>query len=250
MVRTSFLALPVIFVNIGATTVLAQQREVAFEVSTEETRVMLGASVKEDRWRVHSLWLDWRGCVYERVECTFAFEIRRGTSSEETGNVRLDLETEPPHLGRWGIRLRLDEIEDGGCRGVAIIPPHAPDYWHNFFEDLPAVEPQSWGGGDLLDSRHLPEGAVGPSPVAQFRPRYTNEAIRARVSGYGLIRVVIRADGSIDPDNIRILRHLSHGLDESTIEEVLNSWKFRPATSANGKAVPSFAVFETNFQVR
>jgi TonB family protein len=89
-------------------------------------------------------------------------------------------------------------------------------------------------------------GVIAPVPLSQPLPSYTVEAQKARAEGIVLIRVVIRRDGTID--NIKVLRGLGYGLDESAINTIANKWRFKPGTR-NGEAVDVQADIEVSFRL-
>ena len=64
------------------------------------------------------------------------------------------------------------------------------------------------------------------------------------------IEAVVRADGTIDPRSIRIVRSLdsTFGLDREAIEAI-KQWRFRPAVR-KGQAVASFVTLELVFTLR
>lgn len=67
-----------------------------------------------------------------------------------------------------------------------------------------------------------------PEVLRSRIPMYTGAAIKARVEGLVLVRVVVRKDGSVDFDEVLISAGF-FGLDESVIESITNDWQFRPA---------------------
>jgi len=69
-----------------------------------------------------------------------------------------------------------------------------------------------------------------PELVAHQLPRYTNEAIRAKVQGVLFLQMTIRKNGKAD--SFQVVRGLGYGLEEKAIQEIAASWKFRPATKA------------------
>ena len=86
-----------------------------------------------------------------------------------------------------------------------------------------------------------------PVPIKKTLPRYTDEAIKAKVQWTILLQVVIRRDGSVD--SFRILKPLGYGLDKKAIEEISNNWVFRPGT-LNGKPVDVRATIKVTFTLR
>jgi protein TonB len=66
-------------------------------------------------------------------------------------------------------------------------------------------------------------------------PRYPPEVIRERVEGIVILYAILRKDGNIDGESIRLIRKLDTRLDLSAREALLN-WKFKPSLK-NGAAV-------------
>jgi len=83
-------------------------------------------------------------------------------------------------------------------------------------------------------------------PIFQPLPAYTLEAQKARAEGIVMIHVVIRRDGTVD--NVKVLRGLGYGLDESAINTIVNKWRFRPGTF-NGEPVDVQADIEVSFRL-
>ncbi|MDR1727602.1 MAG: energy transducer TonB [Acidobacteriota bacterium] len=67
-----------------------------------------------------------------------------------------------------------------------------------------------------------------PVLLQEVKPEYTEEGRKAKVMGVVILEVTIRKDGTVD--NIRVVRGLGYGLDESAIHTVSTKWRFRPAT--------------------
>ncbi len=89
-------------------------------------------------------------------------------------------------------------------------------------------------------------GLVNPEIVERALPYYTEEARKARTQGVVVLQVTIRANGSVD--NIRVVRGLGHGLDESAIHTVATKWRFKPARY-RGVPVEIQALIEVNFRL-
>ena len=69
-----------------------------------------------------------------------------------------------------------------------------------------------------------------PTLATSVRPRYTDAACRARISGAVEIGLTVTADGL--PTNIHVLKSLGYGLDESAMEAV-RAYRFNPGAKAN-----------------
>jgi TonB family protein len=66
-----------------------------------------------------------------------------------------------------------------------------------------------------------------PTLIFKIEPVSTVEALQARVSG--IVLVSFQVDSNGDPDHVKVVRGLGHGLDEKATEAV-RQWHFRPGT--------------------
>jgi periplasmic protein TonB len=89
---------------------------------------------------------------------------------------------------------------------------------------------------------------VMPSVLRNVKPRYTTEAMRARIQGTVLVRAIVRADGTVG--DVRILRSLDpvFGLDQEAVRAAAQ-WLFRPALMG-GQPVPFSVSIELVFSLR
>jgi TonB family protein len=102
-------------------------------------------------------------------------------------------------------------------------------------------------GGDV----YLPvNGVSNPVLIREVKPKYTGDAMRAKVQGTVEMEAVVRADGTIDPRSIRIVRSLdsTFGLDREAIEAV-KQWRFSPAVR-KGQPVAALVTVELAFTLR
>lgn len=91
-------------------------------------------------------------------------------------------------------------------------------------------------------------GVTSPRPLAEQKPEYTVEAMRARVQGTILLEATVLENGSVT--DIRVLKAMepSYGLDEKAVE-ALRAWKFRPGTY-QGRPVAVKVLVELLFTLR
>jgi serine/threonine-protein kinase len=101
-------------------------------------------------------------------------------------------------------------------------------------------EPEPPAPAPAREPVRTPPRAVQTAPAA-----YTPEALQQGIEGSVLLSVDIDEQGV--PRRARVLRSLEPGLDRKAIES-LAGWRFSPATE-DGKAVPSTANVEVNFQL-
>ena len=67
---------------------------------------------------------------------------------------------------------------------------------------------------------------TAPRLIAQTKPRYTSEALLAKIQGSVWLELVVTRDGRVD--QVRVTRSLdSGGLDQAAISAV-RSWRFEP----------------------
>jgi TonB family protein len=63
---------------------------------------------------------------------------------------------------------------------------------------------------------------------------------------YAGLETIVRKDGSVD--QIKVVRGLGYGLDESAINTIKAEWKFQPGT-LNGQPVDVIVHIETSFRL-
>jgi TonB family protein len=86
---------------------------------------------------------------------------------------------------------------------------------------------------------------TAPSVIFKVEPKYSKEALKAKLEGTVVLYVEVTPDGL--PSNVGVVRSLGMGLDEKAIEAV-EQWKFRPGYRA-GKPVTVAATIEVNFRL-
>jgi TonB family protein len=101
---------------------------------------------------------------------------------------------------------------------------------------LPKAEPIYSIGGPVS----------APVPVQSPLPAYTQEAGKKHVEGSVLLEVVIGKDGLAR--NVKVLRGLGYGLDESAVDAVAKHWVFKPGM-LNGQPVSVSAHIEVSFRL-
>ena len=91
-------------------------------------------------------------------------------------------------------------------------------------------------------------GAAPPTLLQSVEPRYTTEAMRARIQGVVTLEVLVGADGTVK--DVRVMKSLDRatGLDDQAIKTA-RQWRFRPATY-QGQPVPYLVIIEMTFNLR
>jgi protein TonB len=100
-------------------------------------------------------------------------------------------------------------------------------------------------GGTGTGVPRLPPADTGPRPIRMPRPTYTVEAIRKKLSGEVVLRVIIDERGKV---KVLEITHSIPELDQEAIRVVEREWLFHPATK-NGRPVASVAELVVTFNL-
>ena len=85
-----------------------------------------------------------------------------------------------------------------------------------------------------------------PERLGGVQPAYTELARKARIQGVVIVEAIIDKEGHVT--NVRVLKGLPMGLDQSAVDAV-KSWRFRPAT-LNGRPVSVYYSLTVNFRLQ
>lgn len=103
------------------------------------------------------------------------------------------------------------------------------------------------GASDLDEAFTSCDAGVSlPRAIREVHPRYTPEALNARISGSVLVQAVVGADGVVR--NPRVIAGLDRGLDEEALRAV-GQWRFSPGLR-NDQPVPVTVVVEMTFSMK
>lgn len=104
------------------------------------------------------------------------------------------------------------------------------------------------GGGTGGGIYNIGNGVTSPVPIFKPQPKYTADAMRAKVQGTVVMSAVVLPDGSVS--DIRITRSLdqSFGLDDEA-KKTAAQWRFRPGTK-QGEPVAVRIQIELDFNLR
>jgi TonB family protein len=104
------------------------------------------------------------------------------------------------------------------------------------------------GGGTGGGVFNVGNGVTSPVPVFSPDPKYTAEAMRAKVQGLVIVSAVVMPDGSVS--DIRVIKSLdqSFGLDEEA-KRTAAQWRFRPG-QRQGQPVAVRIQIELEFNLR
>ena len=88
------------------------------------------------------------------------------------------------------------------------------------------------GGGNGGGIYNAGNGVTNPIVITMVDPEYSEEARKARFTGYVMLSIVVNASGKAT--DVQVVKSLGMGLDEKAMEAV-RKWIFKPGTS---KGVP------------
>lgn len=99
----------------------------------------------------------------------------------------------------------------------------------------------------LPELQTTPAGLKDPRLIKEVQPRYTNEALRARIQGTVVVECVVNPDGRVALATVVRSLDRESGLDDEAIWAA-RQWRFLPAT-LNGTAVPVVITIEMTFRI-
>lgn len=107
---------------------------------------------------------------------------------------------------------------------------------------------QGEGGGFGGGAYRPGAGINNPSIIRQPEPKYTSEAMRAKIQGVVELEAVVMPNGLIG--DVRVTKSLDKqfGLDQEAIKAA-KLWLFRPGTDRDGKPVPVLVTLILEFRL-
>jgi TonB family protein len=139
----------------------------------------------------------------------------------------------------FSVEMRFDLLLEQAVPSVALESPQAPD------PPLPPMEGISNNADGAVYRASAESGIVGPKVIYQVDPEFSEEARKAKKSGYVTIRLVVGTDGL--PHDLRLRCGAEAGLNEKALEAV-RQWKFTPGTK-DGKPVQIETEVEVEFHL-
>ena len=91
-------------------------------------------------------------------------------------------------------------------------------------------------------------GVTPPRLVKETKPRYTPDAMRAKIQGTVRLEAVVRADGTITDVKVTQSLDKDFGLDDQAIAAI-KKWEFKPGTK-DGKPVAVRIEAEMSFRLK
>ena len=94
----------------------------------------------------------------------------------------------------------------------------------------------------------LDKTVTAPKLIRETKPRYTDDATRAKIQGVVHVEVVVKTDGTVGDTRVTRSLDKEFGLDRRAVEAV-KEWRFVPGQK-DGVAVPVLVEIELTFTVR
>jgi TonB family protein len=107
---------------------------------------------------------------------------------------------------------------------------------------------QQVSGDDFATGAYITPGTRGLTPPEVLRrvhPKYTSEAMRAKIQGTVFVQIVVDTDGNVE--KARVIHGLEPGLDEQALIAA-EQWTFKPGV-LDGKAVRVTSVLVLEFRL-
>ncbi len=120
------------------------------------------------------------------------------------------------------------------------------NYHLGYSEDLNPPPPDDERAADGTAPRRIGNGVSAPQVIYQVEPEFSDEAKQDKTFTGGHVLVHLLVDQQGNPQNVRVLRGIGHGLDQQAILAI-RQYKFKPALE-NGNPVLVSLNIEVNFQ--
>jgi TonB family protein len=89
------------------------------------------------------------------------------------------------------------------------------------------------------------DGVQSPIQVTWTPPLYTVEARRKCIEGTVILQGIVRKDGTVT--DLKVIKKLGYGLEESIIDTITTKWRFKPGTR-NGEPVDVISNYVLNLR--
>jgi TonB family protein len=94
--------------------------------------------------------------------------------------------------------------------------------------------------------RHGQDGIISPVVLREVKPKYTAEAMHAKVTGTVIIECIVQPNGGCE--DVHVTTPLDPGLDRVAVN-ALQAWRFQPGLRM-GKPVPVLVTVDMSFSLR
>jgi TonB family protein len=134
----------------------------------------------------------------------------------EDGRLLTDADVPDESYGRVGVEVSKGAIELRDWRVTSL---------DRFRDTRPLLE--SLANPDAVDGEKKIPGLVVPRKLREFKPTYTEAAMRQKVTGTLALEAIVEKDGTVGP--VRIVRPLNDELDLQGVRAV-RRWLFSPGS--------------------
>lgn len=104
--------------------------------------------------------------------------------------------------------------------------PHDSNLLAMYVEPEPVIEPKIWNIPEVMPE--FPGGEKGLFKFLNDKTNYPAAARKNGIRGVVYVQFVVRPDGTVDPENIEILRSVHPWLDEEAIRVIKKMPKWKP----------------------
>ena len=94
----------------------------------------------------------------------------------------------------------------------------------------------------------LDKSVTAPRLIKESKPRYTDDAKRAKIQGVVYLEAVIKTDGTVGETRVTRSLDQEFGLDDRAVEAV-KEWRFAPGQK-DGVPVPVLVEIELSFTLK
>jgi TonB family protein len=109
----------------------------------------------------------------------------------------------------------------------------------------PSAADKPWPPAGVI---RLDKTMTPPKIIRQIKPRYTEDARRAKIQGVVHVDAVVKTDGTVGETRVTRSLDTQFGLDQRAVE-ALKEWRFAPGQK-EGVAVPVLVEIELTFTLR
>ena len=161
---------------------------------------------------------------------------------DNVGYTPLHLAARKGHKGM--VELLLTQGAEVNAKTIMGITPLDMAAWDGH-KDVEEFLKQHGGVNGVVGLYAPGDGVKEPVLAEWTSPDYTAEAKRAGVVGIVVLQAIIRKNGTVT--DVKVVKGLGFGLDESAVKTVAEKWRFKPGTH-NGEPVDVISTIKIGFR--
>ncbi len=108
-------------------------------------------------------------------------------------------------------------------------PEHAPEATADATTAAPASDTSSSSDGEATEASDVPVDVGRVTPTSQVPPEYPSRAQRRGMEGFVELEFVIRRDGRVDPESIRVVSANPRNIFDEAALAAVRQWRFDTA---------------------